>query len=188
MSTAAWRGMKSKRSAVRGSGGYDADIGGTHVEVRRSDSGWACFVQPLVVGHAPTLEEAQRSAERVAQDIAVRYGAETEHFVDRASWPKNGTPTVMDLLDSMRTPWMIAVATGAMPKSRLVDLSLAQEFMGDDWRDVPLTDRARNLLQATALNCKGMWSEDGNDLASIDSVTVLEARLEGRDLCRPPHR
>ena len=94
MSTAAWRGMKSKHSAVRGSGGYDADIGSTHVEVRRSDSGWTCFVQPLVVGHAPTLEEAQRSAERVAQDIAVRYGAETKR------WPKNGTPTVTDSLDT----------------------------------------------------------------------------------------
>ena len=97
MSTAAWWGKKSKHSAVRGSGGYEADIGGNHVEVTRSasGSGWVCFVRPLVVGHAPTLEEAQQSAERVAQDIAVRYGAETEH------WSRNGTPTVTDLLDNV---------------------------------------------------------------------------------------
>jgi len=91
MATAAWRGLKSKVSAVRGSGGYEANTDIARLGVRRIDERWVFTLEPFLVGSAPTLEAAQEAAERTAQDLAGRYGSEghirpVEEVLDERGW------------------------------------------------------------------------------------------------------
>ena len=62
-----WRGRKSKGSARKGSGGYEAKIpDGPTLDVREYAGSWVWFVRVDLHGSEATQELAQATAERIA--------------------------------------------------------------------------------------------------------------------------